>query len=668
MCGIAGVMNHDPSKAIAPETLIAMAAIQSHRGPDKAGWKIIEDRGVGFGQARLAIIDLDPDRAQQPFISRDGQYAVIHNGEFYDYKYIRADLTSRGYRFNSKCDSELVLHLTDRLGLEGALPHLRGEFAFAIYERSADRLTLVRDRFGVKPLYWTLTPNGLVFGSEIKVLLAHPDVECRFDSQGLYHQLMQLMVPGTTAFKGIYAVEPGQMVTFQRRDGRLQVSKKQYWDLNFPLQGERSNLADEVYIEQLRHHFVKAIQLRLEADVPVACYLSGGIDSCSIMGVAAACQQSPVKAFTIGFDDSDYDETAIAREMARAVSADQDILTVSGGQLYEHFKRTIWHTERSIYNTFTVAKMLMSEYVHEAGYKVVVTGEGSDELFAGYPQLRLDYILHGMEDAPAEEKADLQEWLEESNRLFKGNLLAENTINDPALTELIGFTPSCLQSWLSAATFVPDLLHPEHRSATKDYSPGEAIAQTLDPEQLQGRHPLDKAQYVWIKTQFESQVLGWAGDRVDMANSLEARPAFLDHPLVEFAVTLPINMRLRGRQDKYILREMMRPLLPKSLYERQKFAFMAPPSHTDLKKQRAMRQLADTYLSQDAIADSGLLDSEGVNRVLIRHEDENTPVSQKVQLDAVINHLLSVQMMHENFIATDVTKLARDRAVELGWL
>ena len=226
-----------------------------------------------------------------------------------------------------------------------------------MYERSADRLTLVRDRFGFKPLYWTLTPNGLVFGSEIKVLLAHPNVKCRFSSEGLYHQLMQLMVPGTTAFEGIYAVAPGQMVTFQRRDGRLQVSKKKYWDLNFPLLGERNNLSDEAYIEQLRHHFVKAIQLRLEADVPVACYLSGGIDSCSIMGVAAACQQSPVKAFTIGFDDSDYDETAIAREMAQAVSADQDILTISGGQLYDHFRRTIWHTERTRNDASPVAKI-----------------------------------------------------------------------------------------------------------------------------------------------------------------------------------------------------------------------------------------------------------------------------------------------------------------------
>ena len=162
-------------------------------------------------------------------------------------------------------------------------------------------------------------------------------------------------------------------------------------------------------------------------------------------------------------------------------------------------------------------------------------------------------------------------------------------------------------------------------------------------------------------------MLGWAGDRVDMANSMEARPAFLDHPLAEFAVTLPINMRLRGHQDKYILREMMRPLLPKALYERQKFAFMAPPSHTDLEKQQAMRGLADIYLSKQAIEEAGLLDSEGVNGVLLRHGDDNTPVSERVQLDAVINHLLSVQMMHEHFVAGDVPQKASDRAQKLGW-
>ncbi|WP_416672872.1 asparagine synthase (glutamine-hydrolyzing) [Egbenema bharatensis] len=668
MCGIGGVMHHDPSRPIDPNVLVGMAAIQNHRGPDGCGVKIMGDRGVGFTHARLAIIDLNPERGRQPFVSANGQYMVAQNGELYDYKRIRADLTSRGYQFRTKSDTELVMHLTDRFGLEAAMPHLRGEFALALYERSTDRLFLVRDRFGIKPLYWTMTPDGLVFGSEIKVLFAHPSVQRRISSEGLFHQLMQLMVPGTTAFAGIHAVLPGQMVIVDRQEGRLRVRTQQYWDLNFPRQGERGDRqTDEAYMEALRHHFIEATQLRLEADVPVACYLSGGIDSCTIMGVAAACQQSPVKAFTVGFDDQDYDETAISREMAAAVGADQDIVMIKGGQLYDHFARTLWHTERSIYNTFTIAKLLLSEHVHQAGYRVVMTGEGSDELFAGYPQLRLDMILHGMEDASPGERADLEAWLAESNRLFKGNLLAENPLNDPALTDRVGFTPSCLQSWLSAADLVSGLIHPDRHPDLQGYSPGTAIAQTLDRSQLEGRHPLDKAQYVWIKTQFESQVLGWAGDRVDMANSMEARPPFLDHHLVEFAVTLPPNMRLRGYQDKYILRETMRPLLPKALYERQKFAFMAPPSHTDPVKEKAMRGLAETYLSKQAIEASGLLDYAGVQQVLQRHGNHQTPVSERVQLDAVINHLLSVQMLHEHFIANDVPQSARMVVKNLGW-
>lgn len=660
-------MHHESTRPINPDWLVAMAAIQYHRGPDGFGQKVLPDSGVGFSHARLSIIDLNPNRGRQPFWTDDEQYMIAHNGEFYDYKRLRADLTSRGDRFTTKSDTELLLHLTKRFGLAETMPHLRGEFAFAMYEKQAERLTLVRDRFGVKPLYWTMTSEGLVFGSEIKVLFAHPGVHRVFSDQGLYHQLIQTMVPGTTCFEGVYAVQPGQMVICERQAGRLQVRVHTYWDVDFPQRGERPDRSEQETIEQLRHHFVEAIQLRLEADVPVACYLSGGIDSCSILGVAAACQQSPVKAFTIGFDDGDYDETAIAQEMAAAVGADQDILRVQGSDLYDHFARTIWHTERSIYNTFTVAKLLMSEHVQQAGYKVVVTGEGSDELFAGYPQLRLDMILHGMEAATPAERAELETWLQESNRLFKGNLLAQKRLDDPALTERVGFTPSCLQSWLSSAPRAMSLLSPERQQALGDYSPGAAIAQTLDPRQLAGRHPLDKAQYVWIKTQFESQVLGWAGDRVDMANSLEARPAFLDHPLVEFAVTVSPTLRFRDQKDKYILRETMKALLPETLYNRQKFAFMAPPAHTDPAKQKAMLGLSEQYLSKRAVAATGLLNNAAVSSLFERYHQPETPIAEQVQLDAIINHLLSVQILHDRLIAADIPKIAKERAHALGW-
>ncbi|MFO8003710.1 asparagine synthase (glutamine-hydrolyzing) [Thioalkalivibrio sp.] len=670
MCGIAGIFHADPDRRVDPETLVAMAAIQSHRGPDGFGYRVQDDRGVGFSHARLSIIDLDENRGRQPFLSDSETIMTAVNGELYDYKRIRTDLTLRGVKFRTKSDSEMVMHLYERVGLEDAIPHFRGEFGISLYDREHDRLVLIRDRFGVKPLYFTEASGAFVFGSELKVLFAHPDVPRRFSDTGLFHQLMQTMVPGTTAFEGIHQVKPGHMVIVERAHGKLKIRQEKYWDMDFPLAAERAEHSEEdeeYWIEGVREQLMEAVQLRLEADVPVACYLSGGIDSCITLGLAAATQQSPVKAFTIGFDDVAYDETAIAREMAESVGADQDIMTLQADHLYDNLVETLWHAERTIYNTLGVAKLLMSRHVNEAGYKVVVTGEGSDELFGGYPAFRRDLFLHGLDTMDPAERAVWQQMLSESNKLFSGAMLAEDELDDPALTGLVGFTPSCLQPWLAAAEHVPGLLSPERRAALEGYAPGAAIAEALDGDMLEGRHPLDKAQYVWIKTMLEGQILTWGGDRVDMANSMEARPPFLDHHLAEFAAQLPPSMRIKGRTEKYVLREAMKGLLPKVLYEREKFAFMAPPAHTDPKKWAAMKALADQYLSEEAIREAGLLDPEGVKRLFELHEAEDTSVSTQVQLDAVINHMIGVQVLHAHFVAADIPRIARRKAEALGW-
>ncbi len=668
MCGIGGIFHNNPAEAVDPQLLVNMAAIQVHRGPDGFGVRGLDDAGVGFCHARLSIIDLNENRARQPFISGDGQLLMAHNGEFYDFQRIRADLTARGMRFTSKSDSEILLRLYQQQGLERTLPQLRGEFAFALYDRSEDCLYLVRDRFGIKPQYWCLTPQGLVFGSELKVLFAHPAVERRFTSEGLFHQLMQTMVPGSTAFAGIEQVRPGHVLKVQRRDGQLEVSQWCYWDLNFPREHERDRTLGEAHhIAAIREALLEAVELRMVADVPVGCYLSGGIDSCSILGLAAAVSQTPVKAFTIGFDDARYDETPIAREMADATGAEQDVLRLSGEQLYGWMERTLWHTERTIYNTLAVAKFLMSRHVNDVDYKVVMTGEGSDELFGGYPAFRRDMYLHGLDDLPEEERRSCQQLLDQSNALVQGAMLAADQIDDPDLTAVVGFTPSCLQPWLACAPLVPELLADEHRTALEGYSPGRAIAAELNPEQLEGRHALDRAQYVWIKTMLEGQILTWGGDRVDMANSMEARPAFLDHHLAEVAVQVPPELRIKGKTEKYVLREAMAGLLPEVLYKREKFAFMAPPAHTEPKKWQQMKELADTHLNPEAIAAAGLLSAEGVNRLFARHDDPATSDAERVQLDAVINHLLGVQMLHRLFIATDIPAKARAMADALGW-
>jgi asparagine synthase (glutamine-hydrolysing) len=668
MCGIGGVFLADRHQTLDRQLLVNMAAIQSHRGPDGFGVECLDAAGVGFCHARLSIIDLNESRARQPFLSNDRQVLMAHNGEFYDFQRIRADLTAQGVRFSSKSDSEILLRLYQRQGLESTLPLLRGEFAFALFDAADDCLYLVRDRFGIKPQYWTMTPEGLVFGSELKVLFAHPAVERRFTSEGLFHQLMQTMVPGTTAFAGVHQVQPGHVLKVQRRGDRLEVSESTYWDVDFPRLDQRdSTLTEADHIANVRAALLEAVEMRMVADVPVGCYLSGGIDSCSILGLASAVSQGPVKAFTIGFDDARYDETPIAAEMAEATGAEQDVMRLSGRELYGHMEQTLWHTERTIYNTLAVAKYLMSRHVNSVDYKVVMTGEGSDELFGGYPAFRRDMFLHGLEDLPQNDRQDWESLLQTNNSLVQGAMLAADQVDDPDLDAVVGFTPSCLQPWLACAPLVPDLLADEHRQALVEYSPGKAIAEQLNPQQLDGRHALDKAQYVWIKTMLEGQILTWGGDRVDMANSMEARPAFLDHHLAAAAVQVPPELRIKGKTEKYVLREAMAGLLPEVLYKREKFAFMAPPAHTEPEKWAQMKQLADDYLSDEAIDAAGLLSKEGVSALFARHDDPATTDAERVQMDAVINHLLGVQMLRRMFVAADVPAQAREQADRLGW-
>jgi len=667
MCGIAGVFHLDRTHPIDPETLVGMAAIQNHRGPDDFGWHTMEDHGVGFAHARLSIIGLDP-KGRQPFQSPDGRYMSVHNGEFYDFQRIRADLTTRGARFRTKTDSELLLHLYPRYDLFGMLSHLRGEFVFGLYDSERDRLILARDRFGIKPLYWTRTGNTIVFGSEVKVLFAHPEVNREFSPDGVYHQLMQTIVPGSTPYKDVHQVKPGHALVIQRAEGDFRITETPYWDMPFPEHDPSRKIADEEeYVEGVRSLLLEAVQHRLVADVKVGCYLSGGIDSCSMLGLAAACRQDPVKAFTIGFDNKDYDETGIAREMAEAVGADHDILPLDATHLYDYFEETHWHTERTIYNTLGVAKMLMSRHVHDVGYKVVVTGEGSDELFAGYPSFRRDMYLHGAAHASEEERREWNAMLSQNNAVFSGAMLSAEEVRSPAFEELCGFTPSCLQPWLAAADRVPALMHPELRKSLNGYDPGAAIAAQIDPDRIAGRHPLDVAQYVWVKTMLEGQILTWGGDRVDMANSMESRPAFLDHHLAEYAATIPPRYRIKGMTEKYVLREAMKGILPEVLYRREKFAFMAPPAHTDEAKYNALKGLAEEYLTEDAVENAGLLDSEGIRKLFAVHDDSDTPRADLVQIDALLNHLLGVQILHRQLIEQDVPALAQHRAEELGW-
>ncbi|MCF3649010.1 asparagine synthase (glutamine-hydrolyzing) [Synoicihabitans lomoniglobus] len=652
MCGIAGFFAARPLPSAAPKFLADQLVTIRHRGPDATGEFIDPARGVALGHTRLSINDLAGGR--QPIHARDGSCVLTINGEFYDFKRHRSTLMAEGDRFTTKSDSEIAIGLYRKFGLSFT-EHLRGEFAFALYDKTKDELILIRDRFGVRPLFYWVSGDGstLVYGSEVKAVIAHPDVEARLDPKAALHQLMQTIAPGMSAFAGVHSLAPGHLLRIRKRDGRLDVSTHRYWDFDFPHEEERPQEFDEQeHVERVREELIRAIVLRLEADVPVGCYLSGGIDSCCILGLASGAMQSPVKAYTISFDDDQYDEAPIARQMAESMGADQEVINLKAEDLYgENYIKTVWHAERTFYNTLGVAKNLMSKRVWDSGYRCVITGEGADELFAGYPALKRDMFRHGLSHEPPEVRAEYQAALDKTNALFKGAIIAENERHHADWESLCGFTPSWIQPWMDTLDLARPLLADDVAHELRDYDPIAAIAGPIDRSMLEGRHPLDIAQYTWSKCQLEGQILNWGGDRVDMANSMESRPAFLDHHLAAAAVQVPPSLRIKGNIEKYVLREAVKGVLPEVLYRREKFAFMAPPAHTDESKRNKVGELISSFLNVDTIKDAGICSPERVTAFLNAYRADTDPTSL-VRKDTLLNHLLTLHILHHQFVAS----------------
>jgi len=649
MCGIAGFFSSARISENTPAHIEHMLEQIKHRGPDSQNYHIDASKGLALGHTRLSINDAEG--GCQPLRAVDNRYILTTNGEFYDFKRHRATLMAEGDRFLSKSDSEIAIGLYRKYGLDFT-EHLRGEFAFALYDTKEDELILVRDRFGVRPLFYHVAPDKktIFYGSEVKAIIAHPDVPAELDHKAALHQLMQTIAPGMSAFKNIVSLDPGCFLRVRKRDGKLDISQHRYWDFEFPDEEAHQQPHDEQeHVEKIRAELIDAIVQRLEADVPVGAYLSGGIDSCCILGLATGAMQSPVKAYTISFDDDQYDEAPIARQMAESMNADHELINLRAEDLYgQNYIDTVWHAERTFYNTLGVAKNLMSKRVWESGYRCVVTGEGADELFAGYPGFKRDMFLHGISHEPESVRAEYQAALEKTNSLFRGAILAENERHHPAWDELCGFTPSWVQPWMDTLDLARPLLADDVADELRDYDPFEEIASRLDKKMLDGRHPLDKAQYTWSKCQLEGQILNWGGDRVDLANSMESRPPFLDHKLAAAAVKVPPNLRIKGNIEKYILREAVKGVLPEVLYKREKFAFMAPPAHTDASKRSKVEELITSFLGEESVRKAGICSPKKVTEFLNAYRSDEDPVSL-VRKDTLLNHLLTLHILDDKF-------------------
>jgi len=543
-----------------------------HRGPDGQRHWISQDKRVALGHARLSIIDLTT--GDQPIASEDGQTRIVVNGEFYGYESIQRELEASGHRLRTRSDSEIALHLYEDLGPE-CVHRLRGEFALVIWDETNRTIFAARDRFGIKPLFYAIHKETLYLASEVKALFA-AGVPAKWDSESFYHSVgggHQIR----TLFDGVFQVPPGHYLT--ATDRHLQLHR--YWDFNYPKSnGAAPRRSDYDYAEEFRHALEEAVRIRLRADVPVGCYLSGGLDSCAVLGLAAKHHPGSIRAFTLTFDRPEYDEGDIAREMAVKAGAEFFPIPIRQDDLADHFADAISQSETLCFNAHGVAKYLLSRAARDAGYKVVLTGEGSDEILGGYPHFRRDMLLYNAEGQDPAVVTRLLHELDQRNSVSRGLLLPDGE-SGPLMRvkKLLGFVPSWIEAfsgraWKMRALFAASFL--DRFGKREVFQP--FLSEVDIRGQLAGRDPLHQSLYLWAKTALPGYILTMLGDRMEMAHSVEGRVPFLDHHVVETIRSQPVNQKVRGITEKYVLREAARDVITEKVYRRQKHPFLSPPA------------------------------------------------------------------------------------------
>jgi asparagine synthase (glutamine-hydrolysing) len=561
MCGIAGFVNLDgsPPRAAQAAVLERMCHVITHRGPDDQGTMLTDD-GAALGMRRLAIIDVAG--GQQPLSGCDDAISIVFNGEIYNFQELKRELEGRGHRFHTHSDTETIVHAYEEYG-DDCVEHLRGMFAFAIWDARQRELFIARDRVGKKPLYYTLTARGtLVFGSELKALLEHPEVTREVNPEALDSYLTFGYVPDPLSiFRGIYKLPPGHYLKF---DAQGRTALTQYWDFRYePIAEVRD---EREYVAELRTLLDESVKVRLISEVPLGAFLSGGIDSCTVVGLMARHTSRPVKTFSIGFHEDSYDELKYARLAAKHFGTDHHEFVVTP-DICRIVDELVWHLDEpfadpSAIPTYMVAK-LAREHV-----TVALSGDGGDELFAGYTRYVTDRKRIGFAYLPRALRHGVMQPLSRRlpHRAWGRNFL-HNVALDPVeryIDSVSSFT-SLSRAALYSAGFRAQL-HERNLTAARFRHYAARVA-TNDP--------LDVMLYLDSKTYLPGDILTKV-DRMSMAVSLEARAPLLDHKLIEFVTRIPTALKLRGLETKYILKEAVRGLVPAEILARPKQGFGMP--------------------------------------------------------------------------------------------
>ncbi len=639
MCGFVGGLLRGP---LDPKRLDRALELLHHRGPDAVGKWVAPDGRWFLGHTRLSIIGLD--NGDQPISDATGDVQLVVNGEFYGYRAIRERLRAEGCAFTTDSDSEIALHLYLREGMNLGR-HLRGEFAALVADRRNRAMLAIRDRFGIKPLFYAVHEGDVLFASEVKALLAL-GVPARWDREAVLQESFHFRPHSRSLFAGIRTVPPGHYAIAQRGE----VSVYPYWDLAFPTAAQLAadDRSDAEVVAGFRTVLDDAVRERLVADVEVASYLSGGIDSCAVLGLAQRHMDRPIRAFTLSFEDARYDESALARAQAERSGASFQPIPVSPRALADAYADAVWHAETPFVNGHGVAKFLLSRAVRDAGIKVVFTGEGSDEILGGYAPFRRDVLLYNSARQDPATVSRLLAELRASNQAVPSLVASE----EAPIAELetvrrrLGWVPSWIQAFSTLGRKTTELFSREMAASVVGMNPYEvALSRLAIDERVAGRDPLNQALYLWSRVHLPNFILTFLSDRMEMAHSIEGRVPFLDHEVAEYAAGIPIHMKINGMREKHVLREAARDVLIESVYDREKHPFSTPPPK--LGEDDAMWELFGDVFASSLLDDQPIFEPASV-RALFGALPDRTP-EERLAADGLLNRILSLTLMHQRF-------------------
>ena len=648
MCGIAGVLDLAGRRSVPDDVIQRMAEAIIHRGPDEDGF--LQRPGVALASRRLSIVGLADGR--QPIANEDQQVQVVFNGELFDYVEKRAELRARGHRFVTHCDTEIIPHMWEE-NQEGMFERLRGQFAIALWDVRRHQLTLGRDRFGIAPLYWTRQGDWLLFGSEIKALLASGMVPARPDRRGIDHIFTFTAMPGPiTCFEGVQLLRPGhylQITPGNEAGAAPVINERTYWEMDFPDEGDEDPGDERQLVDEFEQVLLNAVEKRLRADVPVGAYLSGGLDSSMIVAMACKLKGPAINTYTIRVDDPALDELSAASLSAKHIGTKPPIVQdFRASDALETYPELIQAAESPVIDTSCAALLQLARRVHSCGQKVVLTGEGADEWLAGYPWYKAAKLLGYLDVIPG---------LRLSNIALRGYLGLSHIPQYPSeFRRNVEASVGGPNAWVEAYGMLglSKLLFyaPSMREVLKQNQPWATLGMDLDRAKRWA--PLNRGLWVGARVTLAGLLLQAKGDRVAMNSSVEVRYPFLDEDVFAFTAKLHPRWKLRGLRDKYLLRLVAERWLPKEIARRSKVIFRAPLDSFHMDPEPPF---VGQLLSEESLRRTGYFDAAAVQHWRKAFRQMRAGSLPRLSVEMGLVAVVATQLWHHTYIDGSLSDL-----------